>query len=139
MIACERFIKSGGEDVQSPSFGISGAGRINLSGFNSYAGRAAATSRTYQLLGGATCNVVMTGVTLLNRNLTAKALDFTSVSANRVNLMMTGCSTDGAFDVNNTTVIQSAIIKNNRFKVGYTSLMVSAANYLVGDNLTNIA
>ncbi|UIS25107.1 hypothetical protein PQC65_gp169 [Aeromonas phage pAEv1810] len=139
MIACERFIKSGGEDVQSPSFGISGAGRINLSGFNSYAGRAAATSHTYQLLGGATCDVVMTGVTLLNRNLTAKALDFTSVSAYRVNLMMTGCSTDGAFDVNNTTVIQSAIIKNNRFKVGYTSLMASAANYLVGDNLTNIA
>lgn len=138
-IACERFIKSGGEDVQSPSFGISGAGRINLSGFNSYAGRAAATSNTYQLLGGVTCDVVMTGVTLLNRNLATKALDFTSVSANRVNLTMIGCAIDGVLDVNNTTVMVSAIIKNNRFKVGNTSLMAPTANYLVGDNLTNIA
>lgn len=137
-IACERFIKSGGEDVQSPSFGISGAGRINLSGFNSYAGRAETTSHTYQLLGGSTCDVVVTGVTLLNRNLATKALDLTSVSANRVNLMMIGCAIDGALDVNNTTGMLSAIIKNNRFKVGNTSLMAQAANYLVGDNLTNI-
>ncbi|WP_270669707.1 MULTISPECIES: hypothetical protein [unclassified Aeromonas] len=135
-VNCEMFTKVGGEDLQSPSFGVSGASKLALSGFNSFAGRTGITVNSYQLLGGANCDISLIGVGLLHRNPTAaNAFDIDSVSSNRVKLRMVGCDIGGAVNLSNTTVLTHAIITNNQLKSGVSTLPPADATHLLNSNL----
>jgi hypothetical protein len=111
-VNCEKFIKSGGEDIQSPSFGVSGAVEFNLSGFTSHSVRSGISLASYQLLLGFNGDAIINGVKLKNTG--ATPLDLTSTSANRVKLQLNASTIDGALDISSKTQITESIITSNR-------------------------
>ena len=136
-VDCQRFIKVGGEDIGSPSFGILNPLDVVLSAFRSFAGRTGLTIHSYamqQMQGSLTVD----SVGLLNREASVRALDVTSTSTNRIDLQLVNSKIDGGFDCNDATIITSAIVHMNRFKVGQTALIPANATYLVDNNLVTL-